>query len=122
MVRNLYSLKIFSFLPGLSWVNNTGEPSLHRTRIHRIRSRGERISSPAPEMMISNSLFIHFRYILSSCRLFSEASSDDPDDTIHIFIRVLDIAWQTEASVKDIRSYAAAVLFGDIIIFCKDRL
>ena len=59
MVRNLYSLKIFSSFPGLGCTNKTGEPNLKRTNTATRRYSQTKTSSAAKAQTISSTRFMY---------------------------------------------------------------
>ena len=62
IVLNLYILNIFSSLPGLGCLNNTGLPSLIRTRMNKIRYSQLKTIRNSTDNTISNSLFKYRLY------------------------------------------------------------
>ena len=66
IVLNLYNLNIFSFLPGLSCVNKTGDPNFILTRIAVIIIIGDKTIIANNAHKKSCGLFINLLYIIQN--------------------------------------------------------
>ena len=79
IVRNLYILKIFSFKPGRSCLNNIGLPSLNRTSIATINNNGDNAIIAISDNTKSINLLKYFLYMLIRCSGFGHRWSVNDD-------------------------------------------